>query len=770
MFSLRRLPTVVSRTVADSRLTSALDQLTGEGALGDASDDTCLAVSDPSGRSLYARRVDQPLIPASSLKLVTGAVALAKIGGDTRLTTEVRAPAALQGGTVADLWLVGGGDPLLATADFAADGGYLGQPRLATPMEDLADRVVAAGIRTVQGRVVGDDSRYDDQRLVPTWLPRYIANFDVGPISALTVNEGLATFPPAPSYALSPANLAADVLTGLLRARGVTVGGTGAGTAPAATTLVASIDSPPLAEVVGAVLQHSDNMGAEMLVKELGVRFGGAGSTAAGLAVIRDHLAASGAPLAGVATVDGSGLDRSDHLTCQLLQQVLATAGDDSELARGLPVAGPQRHPLQALPGHAGGGQGPGQDGFAARAWPPSPASPPAPSTDAGAGSLRFSLLANELPTEAAGLAPPGQRGRRPRRLPPGARRPTPSGPDDATPMTSTDERAADVPPGDGALPVDDPAPARVRAPLPGPGPALRRRRRRAGHRPHRAGQRGGRRRHPLPRGHPGPAAAGGRAGGRAVGPGPGRASSASGSTGGCPTTPTPGPRSAPSTASRPAPTAADHRHQVERLLRRVLALKAELGESATPATVVLDPDPALAAWQAAALAPLGPFDAQRVLELGSGRRPAGPGGRPPGGRGNRACATGGGGIGTRMATRAQAKQTRAKGTGRRRPPTAASSADVSDLWQLVVAYFKQETIEPIKGLGRFVGWGLAGSLAVGLGGVMIVLGLLRLLQTVDAFDGNWSFIPYLVTLTVAAGGTLLAVSAGNKDRKKAKA
>ena len=55
--------------------------------------------------------------------------------------------------------------------------------------------------------------------------------------------------------------------------------------------------------------------------------------------------------------------------------------------------------------------------------------------------------------------------------------------------------------------------------------------------------------------------------------------------------------------------------HQIERLLRRVLALKAELGEPAAPATVVLDADPAIAAWQAAALAPLGPFDAQRVLE-----------------------------------------------------------------------------------------------------------------------------------------------------------
>jgi len=63
-------------------------------------------------------------------------------------------------------------------------------------------------------------------------------------------------------------------------------------------------------------------------------------------------------------------------------------------------------------------------------------------------------------------------------------------------------------------------------------------------------------------------------------------------------------------------PEGVDARHQVERLLRRVLALKAELGEPAPPATVDLDPDPAVAAWQAAALAPLGPFDAQRVLEV----------------------------------------------------------------------------------------------------------------------------------------------------------
>jgi uncharacterized protein len=66
-----------------------------------------------------------------------------------------------------------------------------------------------------------------------------------------------------------------------------------------------------------------------------------------------------------------------------------------------------------------------------------------------------------------------------------------------------------------------------------------------------------------------------------------------------------------------PGPSAAELRDEVERALRRVLALKAELGEPATPATVVLDADPEVAAWQAAALAPLGAFDAQRVLESG---------------------------------------------------------------------------------------------------------------------------------------------------------
>ena len=81
----------------------------------------------------------------------------------------------------------------------------------------------------------------------------------------------------------------------------------------------------------------------------------------------------------------------------------------------------------------------------------------------------------------------------------------------------------------------------------------------------------------------------------------------------------------------------------------------------------------------------------------------------------------------------------------------------MSELWELVLAYFKQETTEPLKGLARVVGFGVAGSLLLGVGVVFVAVGVLRLLQheAPNAFDGNLTFVPYLVVivgLLVTAG------------------
>lgn len=71
------------------------------------------------------------------------------------------------------------------------------------------------------------------------------------------------------------------------------------------------------------------------------------------------------------------------------------------------------------------------------------------------------------------------------------------------------------------------------------------------------------------------------------------------------------------------------------------------------------------------------------------------------------------------------------------------------ELKDLVVGYAKQETLEPIKGLGRFIAFGVAGSVFVAVGLVLLTLAMLRVLQAElsDTFDGNWSFAPYAITL-----------------------
>ena len=398
VFSMRRVADLLARDVADTHLAADLDRIFGDPVYAGGRERSCLVVSDPGGgRVHYARNDSLALIPASTMKLMTGAAALAHLGPDTRFTTEVRAGAAPADGAVGDLYLVGGGDPLLSTADFAAEGGYMGQRRRSTPVEALADKVVAAGVRRV-GRLLGDESRYDAERLVPSWNPRYIANFDISPISALVVNKAFSSTRP-PAVAISPPAHAAGVLATLLQARGVTVGETGTGKAPGGAPVVTSIQSEPLTEIVAEVLENSDNLGAEMLVKEMGIRPGSPGSTTAGLATMAERLRqVAGMTPEEMTTVDGSGLDRTDRLTCSVLQRVVAQAGDSGPLTRGLPQAGrngtlfrrflgtPAAGRVRAKTGSLEGVVG--LSGYA---------------TGQGGRSIAFSLLANELPSNSAG-------------------------------------------------------------------------------------------------------------------------------------------------------------------------------------------------------------------------------------------------------------------------------------------------------------------------------------------------------------------------------
>ncbi len=335
--SLRRTPQTVSQTLATEALVASLAPIGDQVAPG-----SCLVVA-VDGTPVFDDAGPTSVLPASNMKLVTAAVGLEVLGPEHRFTTEVRSAAPPAGGVVAgDLYLVGGGDPVLGTEPYvpaAAAQVTYPQPYV-TPLEALADQIVATGVTQVTGSVLGDDSRYDAERFVPSWPASYATSREAGPLGALLVNDGAESLRPLRSAA-DPAVHGAAVLTQLLRDRGVAVGGTPGRTAgPAPGTALSAIQSRPLGELLGEMLTTSDDNTAELLLKEIGAVAGGAGTRPAGLAVVQAKLAEWGIPGDGLALVDGSGLDRGNRLTCGALQGVLRHVGGASPVADGLPIAG----------------------------------------------------------------------------------------------------------------------------------------------------------------------------------------------------------------------------------------------------------------------------------------------------------------------------------------------------------------------------------------------------------------------------------------------
>ena len=306
------------------------------------------------GHVVFSINADRPLLPASILKLTTTTTALLRFGPGHRFSTRVlgRKPVAGVTGTIV---LVGGGDPSFASEAYRHEH-YLPKPDDPIPVpvfasgsptvEQLADALVRAGVRRVAGNLLVDDSLFDAVRTQPGWIPDYQRNDpDVANLGALTVNEGYADLKQKTLYP-DPAVGAGGLLRATLAARGVTI--TGAihrGRAAAGTTALVEVRSPPLSEIVDYTNRYSANYSAELLLKGLGARFGGAGTTVAGAAVVRSTLAGLGIPLAGFSMRDGSGLSLLDRLTPRtigtLLDHILTTPGSPWDVLRAsLPVAG----------------------------------------------------------------------------------------------------------------------------------------------------------------------------------------------------------------------------------------------------------------------------------------------------------------------------------------------------------------------------------------------------------------------------------------------
>lgn len=89
---------------------------------------------------------------------------------------------------------------------------------------------------------------------------------------------------------------------------------------------------------------------------------------------------------------------------------------------------------------------------------------------------------------------------------------------------------------------------------------------------------------------------------------------------------------------------------------------------------------------------------------------------------------------------------------------------------ELVITYVKQETLVPIQSLGRWIGFGVLGSLFFGFGVIFLGLSGLRALQTEtgETFTGNWSWVPYVIVVVVlAVGAALVWVFRSKRDTER---
>lgn len=111
------------------------------------------------------------------------------------------------------------------------------------------------------------------------------------------------------------------------------------------------------------------------------------------------------------------------------------------------------------------------------------------------------------------------------------------------------------------------------------------------------------------------------------------------------------------------------------------------------------------------------------------------------------------------------------------RPRSAPLPQLVVELRDMVVEYVKQETVVPLRQLGRYIGFGILGSFLLGLGVVLLGVGGLRALQTETngTFAGDWSWAPYgIVVLALFVGGLITwkvrNVSRNRSERRSLKA
>lgn len=306
-----------------------------------------MVISLTSGDTLFAQNAGASLNPASTLKLYTTALAFEQLGPEHRFSTDILRHGVLSHGTLTgNLIIRGGGDPALARRYYGGDGN--------APMRTLARQVADAGIRRIEGDVIGDDRAFEAKPVPDGWLQRYLHASYAARVSALSLNENLVHVVVTPGRAGQPGHIRLEPATtaftvtgsattrsqsrgaqltvtggedGVIRVRGwigarseprvyglvvaepalfttgafvralrdvgvVVQGRARVGVTPVGAIAVTSLPSPPLSELAGVMNRESINHYAELIFRNA-ARVASpmrVGSAAMGNALLRDFM------------------------------------------------------------------------------------------------------------------------------------------------------------------------------------------------------------------------------------------------------------------------------------------------------------------------------------------------------------------------------------------------------------------------------------------------------------------------------------------------
>lgn len=350
-----------------------------------------------TGTVIFQHNADRLMMPASNMKILTLAVAAQTLGWGHRFSTTLETSAPVENGALrGDLVIRGSGDPTISTRG----------NRATQVFDEWAQALRAAGISSIDGRIVGDDQAFDDEGLGPGWAWDYLEAGYASPTGALQYNENVAELTVTPgAVAGDPATVRLEAGSGLtvvnrartvqaadtsvrgsvdvrrrvdrpeievtgmiplgappvtrmvavvnptlffaqgvkdaLSSRGITIGGNAAdGDDVAADTLregaparrvLHTTPSPTLREIGTVLMKVSQNQYGETLLKAVGAKRSGLGTTRAGRAVAIDTFTAWSIPADAYVMSDGSGLSRYNYIAPSTITSVLRRMYSDPQ-------------------------------------------------------------------------------------------------------------------------------------------------------------------------------------------------------------------------------------------------------------------------------------------------------------------------------------------------------------------------------------------------------------------------------------------------------